>query len=325
MGDLEASQKIKAAGGSHYETMPISIDHLNLTRPSNENNTLDSRRKPPRLALYCGVTLILCVSITFILLAATHARVAKLKRASSDEKTDIDQSLSAYQALKYGLNKKQTISDVGCEGTVLIMRHCEGATHTKGHCSYLGFERANYIASLFGNTTEERWPVPTFLYATRKERVGVEHYVFREVDTLTPLSKKIGIPIGHETYGETGVNLADKIHSDLLAGELCGRLAVVAWKHDYIPLLAENLGCGPLDGCPMYYDPADFDTVWQLKFVYDTPGNIHDSSKPEWLIYASLVKEEFDPLRWSKISGDYPQGGKETGGTWSEIGNSARD
>ena len=67
-----------------------------------------------------------------------------------------------------------------------------------------------------------------------------------------------------------------------------------------------------------------FDTVRQLKFVYDTPENIHDSSKPGWLIYASLVEKEFDQFRWSKISGDYPQGRKETGGTWNEIGNSVR-
>jgi hypothetical protein len=314
-----------AGGGNYYDTMPISIDRLNLHRHSNNSSDIiDTRRNCPRLALYCGVVLILCVSASAILLSANSARLRKFSSNVPDEKNAMDQSFSAYHALEHGLNRKKMLGAVGCEATVLIVRHCEGGTHTNGHCNLLGFERASYLASLFGDTPQERWPLPAYLYATRLDRVGEGHEVYREVETLTPLSNKTGIPISFETWGESGINLSALIHSNLLSGEMCGKLAVISWKHDYIPIVAVNLGCGPLDGCPMTFDPTDYDTVWQLKFVYGTRDYMNpsiqrieaNSSQPEWVVFASLVKENFDPLSWSKLSGDYPTGGKSTGGSW---------
>jgi len=314
---------------TYYDTMPISIDRLNIRRRSNSNDVpIDIRRNCPRLALYCGVVLILCVSATAILLGAQSVRLRKFGSDVSDDKNAMDQSFSAYYALDHGLNRKKMLGPLGCEGTVLILRHCEGGTHTNGHCNYLGFERATYLASLFGDTPMERWPLPAYLYATKLDHNEDGHEVYREVETLTPLSNKTNIPISYEEWGESGFNLSAKIHSTLLSGEMCGKLAVISWKHNYIPVIAVNLGCGPLDGCPMTYDPTDYDTAWQLKFVYGTRDYLNPGtdrwqgpSKPEWVVFASLLKENFDPLSWSKLSGDYPPGGKRTGGGWSRNTN----
>ena len=54
------------------------------------------------------------------------------------------------------VNNTTTIPQ-GCESTVLIIRHCEDlGGHVRyedgsSHCSYLGFQRSVYFATLFGS------------------------------------------------------------------------------------------------------------------------------------------------------------------------------
>ena len=59
--------------------------------------------------------------------------------------------------------------------------------------------------------------------------------------------------------------LARHIHGLLRTGDLCGKLAVVSWKHSKIPKLAADLACGPKQGCPHRYAGSEFDTTWQIK------------------------------------------------------------
>ena len=168
----------------------------------------------------------------------------------------------------------------GCEGTVLIMRHCEKHgpnvydDDDNEHCSYLGMERAHYTKTLFAspsssgddsntpNNKKKRWPLPSHLLALTPDRGS--HMNFREKETLTPLSKQSGIAV--EIIDP--FDLPPRLFTLLQSGALCGRLVVVSLKHELIPILATALGCGPDQGCPSSYPEESFDQVWQLKFVF---------------------------------------------------------
>ncbi len=182
----------------------------------------------------------------------------------------------------------------------------------------IGFERANYISTLFGND-DERWPAPSRLYALNPgSRANKDVQNWREVETIMPLSKKLNLTID-SSYNLKDVNdFAHHIFGLLLSGEICGNIALVSWKHDDLPKLAQRLGCGPKEGCPLTYDDMDFDSVWEIQYTYKKeqyspyPAAEDKERKhktwglyPEWWIYGKVQKENFDPLAYSKKQGVY--------------------
>jgi hypothetical protein len=159
-------------------------------------------------------------------------------------------------------------AEEGCEGTVLIMRHCEKGS-IREHCNYLGYERSVYLATLFGDGA--KWPAPAYILAEAPgARRNPEKMNFREVETVLPLSEKFNLTVD-TTYSTIDTNkLARKVQGMMRSGEMCGKLVVVSWKHSKVPHLAQNLGCGPVDGCPVHYKKNDFDHIWQLKVCTHT-------------------------------------------------------
>jgi hypothetical protein len=155
------------------------------------------------------------------------------------------------------------------------------------------------------------------------------------------LSQRINVPID-DSYGvEQSSDLSLHLITDLIQpGYLCGKVALISWKHDDIPHLAHELGCGPLDGCPDVYPSNTFDDAWQIKYAYHLPfhdestvgntlnrltesglptGGISSSSptnpikdNAQWFVYGTVLQENFDPLAFSKKMGDYSEedGGK---------------
>jgi hypothetical protein len=238
----------------------------------------------------------------------------------------------------------------GCETTVLLMRHCEKTGDDSlddagdGHCDYLGYERANWIPSLFG--PEARWPAPSYLYALSPKRG--RHMTFREVETLRPLAEKFGLPIQEEYATNNGV--VKDLFKVISKGQACSKLIVVNWRHHMIPNLAKKLGC---IFCQEEYPEDSFDQVWQIKFVWDVPNTavhhqtINDmqqsstsqpppppprgklrrglkkktfsgtkstkahtkknepSGHPLWSVYSYVTYQYFDPLQFSGMVGDY--------------------
>mmetsp|Transcript_23579 Transcript_23579/g.28998 ORF Transcript_23579/g.28998 Transcript_23579/m.28998 type:complete len:400 (-) Transcript_23579:2869-4068(-) len=208
----------------------------------------------------------------------------------------------------------------GCEGTVMIIRHCEKGS-VREHCDPVGFERADYVATLFGNG-DERWPAPSKLYAlapgARNNDIVENH---REVETITPLSVKLNTTI-NVSYGmDHRKELANELFGYIRSGRVCGKTVLISWKHSKIPHLAHSLGCGPNQGCPTAWDDDyDFDSAWQIKYTYDkekySPYPAAEKKKkkkkehkwgkhPEWQIYGSVQKEGFDPLAFSKKDHSY--------------------
>lgn len=220
----------------------------------------------------------------------------------------------------------------GCEATVLILRHCEkyGNTldeHGDAHCSYIGYQRAAFLPTLFGT----RWPLPSALLSMTTIRG--QHSNFREVETLRPLSKLTGVPI--ELMGQSTRAVADSVFETLRRGDLCGKLVVLCWKHEHIPKLSNHLGCGPQDGCLTEYPETTFDQVWELKYVFEPPMLQDAMEEPTspldedggrrrlkkkhqggWLVYGFQTYQRFDPLEHSHAVGDYPERGTESGGRW---------
>jgi hypothetical protein len=119
--------------------------------------------------------------------------------------------------------------------------------------------------------------------------------------------------------------------------------------------LAIQLGCTADQGCPTTWYDNDFDTVWEIKYVYtptiqpspkstgtnysfltnDSTSNNHGQQRrrylkhskkitkhsdtfelPGWQIFGSVTQEYFDPLQYGNIVGDYPPNGTHKGGRW---------
>ena len=154
-----------------------------------------------------------------------------------------------------------------------------------------------------------------------------DHWNFREVETLQPLSKKTGINI------DLASNKLHKEFFDLLqSGSMCGSVALASWKHEKIPQLAMTLGCGPEQGCPAFYPDDQFDQVWQIKFVFNPPGpgpRLENNStrylkkkrtknvEKGWQVFGSVVQQNFDPLQYSASVGDYAEE-SQIGGSWQD-------
>lgn len=119
------------------------------------------------------------------------------------------------------------------------MRHCD-KKHSRKHCSKKGFERAEWLPSLFG--PGRRFPSPFLLFARAPEP---KHYVLRSVETLMPLSNATGVPIDQSYGARTVKRFIKHILGLVESGDLCGRLALVVWKHEQIPRIARRLGYSP--------------------------------------------------------------------------------
>lgn len=241
---------------------------------------------------------------------------------------------------------KDTINPVvGCESTVLIVRHCEDlGGHVRyedgsSHCSYLGFQRSLYLATLFGNETSHqrkattaRWPLPTKLYGLWNQD-GTNK---RQYELLKPLSDKTGVPIQMLDFETAAEDLRDALFQLLRTGQFCDQVAVVAWKHKFIRPLAATLGCDQEKGCPggtknhvnsYAWDDYDFDTVWELQYVYQ-PEALRAYPQGEsirhhhrtrlvdgWKVFGSVTRENFDALAFKRT---YYQGGNQEDSSWLE-------
>ena len=241
---------------------------------------------------------------------------------ADDFRLDFLTSTPSRELKHHSLNKFKAPD--GCEATVVIIRHCEKGS-IREHCSYMGYERSVYLSTMFGND-DERWPAPRYIFALDAgKRHDPRKRVYREMETVLPLAVKSNITVDY-SYDQSRAHLLARRVSDLLrSGEACGQVIVICWKHSQIPHLAHKLGCGPKQGCPADYPSFSFDQAWQIKFVYH---HLHHSEHKSgripkhdvWQVYGSVQDEGFDPLSFSKKMGDYPQGGKASGGaSWMPL------
>jgi broad specificity phosphatase PhoE len=141
--------------------------------------------------------------------------------------------------------------------TILLIRHAEKLTDGRIDLSPAGFERAKMLPKLFGGAdaaAPHNLPRPEFLFATHLSAKSN-----RPVETITPLSEVLGLPISHEIGDKDFAVLA----TELLSGKYAGKVVLVAWHHGSISGLARALGAEPP------YDPwpdTQFDRVWRIDY-----------------------------------------------------------
>jgi hypothetical protein len=178
-------------------------------------------------------------------------------------KASAEATTAASSNVKKTKKDKNSVSNVdGCEATIMLIRHCEKGG-LKSHCSFMGFERSVYLATLFGD--DKQWPAPSQIYALNTDRIHKLNY--REVETVQAVSDTVGVPINRDYSTLDTKALSHDLMGQLTEGNLCGKLVLVSWKHSDIPKLAQHLGCGPLQGCPWDYKGKDFDSTWQIRYV----------------------------------------------------------
>lgn len=248
---------------------------------------------------------------------------SQIRQAQKIADEAIEKHLQSNNDQRRALREHDSELQEGCESTVIILRHCEKGRVTE-HCAYDGFERSVYLASLFGDDKNSRWPLPIAIFAEAPDdRYSRTKMNFREVETVGPLAEIAEVTVDDSYSDRTLTQLGKNILDVTRQGKMCGRTTVIVWKHSRIAHLARVLGCGPSHGCPVDYHGRSFDQVWQIKFVYDTWKHsstrhwfVQGIERPSWKVFGSVQSEGFDPLAVSKEYGDYPARGTATGGRW---------
>lgn len=148
--------------------------------------------------------------------------------------------------------------------TILIIRHAEKLTNGRLDLSETGFKRAALLPKLFVPAgVRPDLPMPQFLFATHQSK-----HSNRPVETITPLSEALHLPISHDIMDEDYAELAKL----LLGGQYAGKVVLVSWHHGKIPELAKSLGAEP----PYAKWPDEqFDRVWRIDYV-DGKATIRD-------------------------------------------------
>jgi hypothetical protein len=165
--------------------------------------------------------------------------------------------LTAYFALGGGMSGGGPAFGQSAQppATILLIRHAEKLTDGREDLSPAGFERARRMPMLFGGAgAPHNLPKPDFLFATHLSKKSN-----RPVETITPLSAALGLPISSEIADKDFAVLA----GELLSGKYAGKVVLVAWHHGSIPAFARALGATP----PYDLWPeTQFDRVWRIDY-----------------------------------------------------------
>jgi hypothetical protein len=121
-----------------------------------------------------------------------------------------------------------------------------------------GWQRAGALVGLFAPRADEpgppRLPVPTHLFASE---VGPHSHSRRPLETLQPLSERLGLPLDEPLMQDELDRLVQAIRG-------CGGDVLVAWEHKRIPLIA-NLLLGAPSTVPQVWPDDRFDLIWLLQ------------------------------------------------------------
>jgi hypothetical protein len=117
-----------------------------------------------------------------------------------------------------------------------------------------GWQRAGALTVLFGPTfpplQNAELETPQFLFASNDSS-------HRPIDTITPLSMKLGVEI--DTSFDEG-----KETDMVAAAKQCDGVVLIAWQHGNIPAIADAIleGSSLIDSVPTKWPGNRFDVVW---------------------------------------------------------------
>jgi broad specificity phosphatase PhoE len=134
---------------------------------------------------------------------------------------------------------------------VLLMRHAEKTGDPMDpHLSQDGYARAAKLADFIPAT----FGIPQFLIAT-----SISKHSARPLETLEPLSKKIGVSVAATFADQDYSALANQLLSEPRYAD-AGALIVVCWHHGNVPSMAHALRAK----LGSYPDPWDADVFNQI-------------------------------------------------------------
>ncbi len=151
---------------------------------------------------------------------------------------------------------------------ILIIRHAEKPDDIKDpDLTAAGRARAeklvDYVPQTFG--------APDFVFASARSKRSN-----RPVETVKPLSKKIGVPIDDTFADEDFAALAQELLSDKKYDQ---KFVLICWHHGHIPDLAFALGASR-DAVPDPWDPTVFNLILQLDYKGGAPPVTTKISEP---------------------------------------------
>jgi broad specificity phosphatase PhoE len=150
---------------------------------------------------------------------------------------------------------------------VLVIRHGEKSGKKNDiHLNARGYERANALHGLFPN----RFPAPEFLFATKASDNSN-----RPVETITPLSKALGLPIQSQFANNQFTELAHELLNNPV---YAGKIVLVCWHHGKIPGFTVNLGVR--DTLPEWTEDL-YDRVWRIEYK---DGSVLFANLPQQLL-----------------------------------------
>jgi hypothetical protein len=143
---------------------------------------------------------------------------------------------------------------------VFILRHAEKPVgeDKSSDLTPVGFKRAAAIPSLFvqqaGSTQKPRLPRPDVLFAT-----AVSKHSNRPIETITPLSAALHLPIHHDYEDRETAEIAKEV----MSGKYAGKVVLICWHHGEIPHLTQAFG---IASPPIWQDTV-FDQIWEIQWV----------------------------------------------------------
>jgi phosphohistidine phosphatase SixA len=151
---------------------------------------------------------------------------------------------------------------------ILVMRHAEKPGDPMDpDLSDAGKRRAELLAAYI----PQQFGRPDFLFAP-----ALSKHSARPIQTLTPLSKAIGVPIDATTADQDYRALAQDLTSQ---PQYSGKLALVCWHHGNIPSLMIALGAPPRS-FPDPWDPTVFNLILQADFAASAAPKVMQVIEP---------------------------------------------
>jgi phosphohistidine phosphatase SixA len=137
---------------------------------------------------------------------------------------------------------------------ILLMRHAEKPDDPRDpHLSDAGVARAEKLVDYVPNELG----VPDFLCASAPSKHSV-----RPIETVTPLSNKIGASIDSTIADQDFSVLAQEVLTD---SKYDGKLVLICWHHGNLPEFAFALGASGA-GVPNPWDPDVFNLISKLDY-----------------------------------------------------------
>ena len=153
---------------------------------------------------------------------------------------------------------------------ILLMRHAEKTGDPMDpHLSQDGYARAAKLADFIPAT----FGIPQFLIAT-----SISKHSVRPIETLEPLSKKIGVSVDAPYADQDYSALASQLLSEPRYAD-AGTLIVVCWHHGNIPSMARALGA-KLGSYPDPWDADVFNQILVLSYMDDAEPKITTLTEP---------------------------------------------